>query len=348
MGTLFDRFKSLGQAAGLPWMPPVPRPRPLDPVVLPQDERPHDRLVEWWHFMGRITPARLAGDTTPPGDISFIVSVLRGRVVALQQIGSLVVLMDEEAHTREVSADATASASACFDPDDGRSFFFQFGTAPARPGGPMGWTVAGGMGSYSIDVDTHKQLSLTLRQRQPAVLLGRKGVQRYGDDDELGYCVWPHLTINGTMGTGLEERPVEGFGWMEHQWGDVAVGDYRWKFLAVRFEQRKYIFIRWEGRDTQESLGYALGENGVARPLGKVEVADLEPSHRGYPVRSRVRFTDGSKSYDHTIEPLFTDQFLDGAIPGVLFPEFWEGVCRVVGDESAWAITELAGYRRSR
>src|SRR5207247_8202677 len=39
---------------------PTPTPsRPVDPqpVVMPIDEGPHDRLTEWWYFTGHLTPS---------------------------------------------------------------------------------------------------------------------------------------------------------------------------------------------------------------------------------------------------------------------------------------------------
>lgn len=362
--SIFDRLKNLGRAAGLPWMPPEERQRPLDPVVLPQDERPHDRLVEWWHFIGRLVVQGTEGEQGRP--YSFIVSVLKGRVLGLDQIGGIVVLVDEEDKSRVVSSRAMAAGSATFDPNDGRHFFFQFGAGAARPGPPNGWRVAGGMGAYALDIDTQRQLSLRLTQRSPAVLLGDDGRERYAGDEELGYCVWPRLDVRGTINTGLAKHPVTGKAWMEHQWGDVRVGNYHWKFIALMHGENRYSFFQVgsgspvpKENDIRHAQikGYRLDASGEAVPLENVELTTTDGAfHRGYPLSTTVKFDDpaATKAGPATprwfrIKPLFDDQFLDGAISPAFFPEFWEGACEVEAHDGAasWAMTELAGFRRS-
>ena len=92
------------------------------------------------------------------------------------------------------------------------------------------------MGIYTINISTTEQLALSLKQKTPAVLLGNKklnGIVAYNGTDQMAYYAWPNMTVTGVRGVGSKQMPLQGRAWMEHQWGDMALGDYRWKYLAI-------------------------------------------------------------------------------------------------------------------
>src|SRR5262249_52844287 len=90
------------QGAGLKpaWLPSSPRPVPLDPVRLPRDEQPHERAVEWWHFMGRVYEPEQVDQATNRAlcqqGLTFVVTTLKGRFKGITKLAGIVILIDHE------------------------------------------------------------------------------------------------------------------------------------------------------------------------------------------------------------------------------------------------------------
>jgi predicted secreted hydrolase len=383
--SFLKRLLGSDASPSLPWMPSASRPESLGPVRLPFDEAPHDRAMEWWHFMGYVEPQ------VPDGwayRLSFVVSVLKAEVRGLANLVGLAILIDHRREAYTVGAKLSPMGAAHYEPSDGRRFRFHFGPqGPSRPGPPEAWEVAGGMGSYTLNIDTSEQLTLSLRQPGPAVLLGTgdrlDGIVTYAQRDQMAYYAWPSLEVSGVRGTGADQMLVQGRARMEHQWGDVRVGDYRWKYLAVdvaytgRGGREQFLFFRAEHLKGGAPVVYGIRIEAD----GHYSVLDLHhglgPDHTSpawndvYPLSTRIRASSrvpyaGTRlaggpqaEVTLTVEPLFRDQECRTGIPEAFFPRFWEGACkvsgtvtvsgedaaRVVDEHASWAITELAGYR---
>ena len=149
------------------WVSSSPRPPSLEPVRLPRDERPHERAVEWWHFMGRLwAPEDLkhTNDRIDRGKgMTFIATTLKGRFQGITKLAGVVILIDHEREHYATSAKVSSLGASYLEPDDGRSFLFHFGPrGPSRKGPPEAWSISGGMGLYRLDLDVGEQLSLSL------------------------------------------------------------------------------------------------------------------------------------------------------------------------------------------
>ena len=360
---------------------------PLPPVQLPRDERPHQRGIEWWHFMGHFRklhsavrvpacgpdhPTAPSSEAAPVGETyTFVLTVLKARVQGFSKLASFAILVDHARETHTVSTQVGALGTVCFEPEDGSALNFHFGPrGPSRPGPPEAWSVRGGMGFYQVDIDTSLQLSMSLAQRNAAVLVGWDqtgsehtkvdGIMRYADDDEMGYYAFPALSLDGVMGTGRDERPIVGRAWMEHQWGDFPLGDYKWKYLAINMRREnvgtneQLLLFRAVKGNSKNEIGHGLWihANGESSPVevNSRTVADTRDRFNGYPLETIINIPKQSISL--TIKPLFRDQECRTELPRSLFPTFWEGACCVNGNiggdkvDSAysWAVTELAGY----
>lgn len=368
----------------LPWMPPDEQRMPLDPVRLPRDERPHRTQVEWWHFMGYVEPRPAVPRGKKEDDqerearrrrrTTFVMSVLKGQIQQISQLASIVILFDHERKTYSTSAKFGTMQSSYFELQDGRAFRFHFGpSGPAREGPPEAWSVAGGMGMYTMAIDTVQQLALELHQRAPAVFPGPGGIFHYGGPEEdqppreMAYYLWPLLQVDGIRGIGADERAVQGEAWMEHQWGDVPLGQYRWRYLAVVIEEGDFKG-RWLFFSTQARSGRGFTRAGDHRkhwtgfwitPDGRHRAVSAdEPAPAAmydvYPLVThlRVRLESEAPAFGLRIEPLHRHQECRTNLPAGLLPAFWEGACDVhlstpgmKEQRVGWAIMELAGFR---
>jgi hypothetical protein len=375
-------LKSLLRLA-LPWMPSEAQPVPLAPVRLPFDEQPHSNAIEWWHFMGyvdKLPPKQPAASPAPEKRLSFVVSILKAQVLGLSNIVGLAILIDHEKRTYDTSSHLSPINACYFEPTDGRRFRFHFGPAGAsRPGATPAWEVAGGMGVYAINVSTTEQLALNLRQKTPAAFLGRDkldGIMRYDGLDTMAYYVWPDIQVTGIRGTGTEQIRLQGRAWMDHQWGDMRLGNYRWRYLAIvlfvieaEVSKRagQLLLFRTEKDGTPSSYGVWIETDGHYSIIDKVEINPRKNTYAGYPLVTDLEL-DGirSTSTTHlggptplakttlTVKPIFPEQECSTQLSASIFPRFWEGACtvsgtfdggKVVDSLQSWAITEIAGYR---
>lgn len=501
MGFL-DLFRG-GPLPRLPWVPAKPGRTALPPVRLPRDERPHDRTVEWWHYMGYVRPLQGAkkGQTTEEGDdrTSFVVTILKGQMQGLSCLVGVVILIDHAKKTHSVSTKIAPLDAAYFEPEDGRALCFHFGPrAPARRGPPEAFSVRGGMGKYTLDIDTDQQFALELSQDGPAVFLDQDGVFHYralaphernalsqledlvqrglgllnefleevertgkvqdnplrrqatedlfkeaneiiehyprvlvenpdlfvtgasalasaaqaladynkdlanealrlrvrlerasflprdggsAMNEQMAYYLWPGMVVNGTRGVGVEEKAVAGRAWMEHQWGDLPIGDYRWRYIAVIVEKEhekpdgsvyqskfagQWVFFEFGPRRGGKGIrhAYHVDPEGHVRTLhGVVKFDGDSPTKDGFPLIETVELMElGSKvkiknegaspaapsdaprsirRYKFHFKPIRNDQVCRTNLPESLMPVFWEGACEV-------AIEDLSSFSGDR
>jgi predicted secreted hydrolase len=376
-------LKSLLSLA-LPWMPSEAQPAPLAPVRLPFDEQPHANAIEWWHFMGyvdKLPPKQTDSSYAPERRLSFVVSVLKAQKLGLSNIVGLAILIDHEKRTYDVSSQLSPIGACYFEPTDGRRFRFHFGPAGAsRPDSSPAWEVAGGMGVYSINISTSEQLALNLRQKTPAVLLGRErldGIMSYDGSDAMAYYVWPDIEVTGIRGVGTKQIQLRGQAWMDHQWGDMRVGDYRWKYLAIVLfvdnggvptRAGQLLLFRTDKNGPCKSYGVWIETDGHYSIVEEVAIDHGRNAYAGYPLETSVELNGiRSASTTHpnnaslpssvkatlTVKPIFTEQECTTQLSATFFPRFWEGACTVdgtfngdnVNSDHSWAITEIAGYR---
>lgn len=314
MGFL-DKLIGGGRAlVNLPWQPSERPPERLSPVRLPRDERCHHHAIEWWYFMGYVDPEG-SGDGSKR--LSFIVSVIKGRVAGMTKLMGSVVLVDHAKKTHSVMTRLGLMGTSYFELHDGRAFQFHFGSAaPIRPGPPEALAIEGGMGTYSMVIDTSEQLVLEFDQEKgnPAVYLGEDGIMDYAGTDQMAYYLWPHLKVSGRWGTGRDEKAVEGQAWMEHQYGDIQLGDYHWRYLAVMFTQgdwankRLIVFEYLKSRRSRDDWTKGEGKlhcvlidaDGYAHDLSPKY--SIKPSYdttpEGYELIREIKFIELPKSDD--------------------------------------------------
>lgn len=350
---------------------PAPTAPPVDPqpIELPRDDAPHDRLTEWWYYTGHLA----AGDGRRFGFEYVIFRAERG-AFPTSWVSHLAIT--DEANDRffygqrlEVGpavdrADGDGSAAT-------RGFDLAIrGIDPTQESvtARQPWTMTGSDGTDALRASLAPDeatiagspaglgLDLDLVATKPAALHDGDGWIDFGPAGGSYYYSRTAMTASGTVVVDGEAMDVTGTAWFDHQWGDfISVGGGGWDWFAVNLE---------DGTDLTLSL---VRDVDGSYPLiyGTIVEADGRTRHldRGdFAVEVTARWTSPSTGADYpagwTIElpsealsirlaPTVADQELDTrATTGVVY---WEGSQRVDARLRGVAIAgeayvELTGY----
>lgn len=350
----------------VPSLPVLPTPtaspvRPPDPqpVVLPRDDGPHDRLTEWWYDTGHL----VAEDGRRFGFELVIFRAERGSFPVTW--ASHLAITDETGdrflYDQRAQVGPAVDRSAA---DTGFDLAITGDLAPAIPD-PVAspWTMRGGGGTDRLDAlgtaadGTRFGLALTVDGRdRPVLLHDHDGYVDFGPAGGSYYYSRTRMPTHGTLTLGDEVLTVTGETWFDHQWGDfIAVGAGGWDWFAIGLD---------DGTDLSLSLvrdaegGYPLAYGTLVAPDGstrhvpaddfQVEVLDHWTSPltgATYPAGWRITLPGAALVIELT--PTVSAQELDTRpTTGVIY---WEGSQRVRATRAGVplqgeAYVELTGY----
>jgi predicted secreted hydrolase len=271
---------------------PIVRPSPApsrapdpQPVVLPRDDGPHDRLTEWWYFTGHL----VAEDGRTFGFEDVIFRAERGTFpvswashLALTDETGDRFLYDQRAEigpqvdrsVPEEGFDLAIAGQTVFGVPDagvapwtmagvgGHDRLMAAGTAASAPG-------AGDLGATGFGLD------LTLDgSAGPVTLHDRDGWVDFGPAGGSYYYSRTKMSAKGSLTLAGETFPVTGAAWFDHQWGDfISVGGGGWDWFAINLD---------DGVDLTLSLvraadgSYPLIYGTLTRPDGAAEYLSRE------------------------------------------------------------------------
>jgi predicted secreted hydrolase len=367
-------------------VPPSPTPAPSrlpdpQPVVLPRDDGPHDRLTEWWYYTGHL----VADDGRRFGFEAVIFRAERGDAPVTW--ASHLALTDERGQ-RFLYAQRTAiGPEPDRSPRDGHGLAVGFdllipgsvapGQASVAPGQASAppvttWRLAGRYGHDTIDAELTGAeagtaggafgLHLTLDATKPAVLHDGDDWIDFGPAGGSYYYSRTRMDVRGSLlvappaGGAAAPLAVEGEAWFDHQWGDfISVGGGGWDWFAVNLDDGTDLTIsRVRAADGSLPLVYGtlVDAAGRASHLDRTEFTVTStgtwtsPSTGAtYPSGWSIAVPSRGLSID--LHPTLPDQELDTrASTGVVY---WEGsqFVRAVsqaGPLGGEAYVELTGY----
>ncbi|HEY6570130.1 MAG TPA: lipocalin family protein [Candidatus Limnocylindrales bacterium] len=352
-------------AAAHPVVTPLPptSPRPADPVpiVLPDDDAPHDRLTEWWYDTGhlRATDGRRFG-------FEFVVfRAERGGFPV--SWASHLALTDETGQAFHYAQRSEIGPQVDRSPRDGDApLEYSF---VVEGGGRTPWTMTGGDGSDELlasatgdevggDPVSGFGIDLRLTARKPAALHGGDGWIDFGPAGGSYYYSRTDMAATGTVTLGDETLAVEGDAWFDHQWGDfISVGGGGWDWFAVNLDDGTDLtlsLVRAADGTYPLVYGTLVDADGSTTDLGaddfSVEVTDewTSPATGAtYPAAWRVRVP--SQALEIDLRPTVAQQELDTrATTGVVY---WEGSQVVTATRDGrrlggQAYVELTGYAK--
>ncbi len=252
--------------------PASARPADPQPVVLPRDDAPHDRLTEWWYYTGHLRDE--AG-----GHWGFEFVIFRAERGGFPvSWASHLALTDETGGTfhyaqrseigPQVNAAATAGGAAGgaagIASGPGGASPPAGSAAPPATGFSLGirgldatdpstftkapWSMTGNDGRDSLaafasaadaqgDASGGFGLALTLAAAKPAVLHGGDGYIDFGPAGGSYYYSRTAMSAGGTLTVGDRTLAVDGTAWFDHQWGDfIAVGAGGWDWFAINLD----------------------------------------------------------------------------------------------------------------
>jgi predicted secreted hydrolase len=264
--------------------PPAPRPSiaapsphpssPADPqpIELPRDDAPHDRLTEWWYYTGH-----LAAVDGPTFGFEFVIfRAERGafpvtwasHLALTEEVGDRFLYDQRTEVGRQVDRSALAGSTG-----------FDLAITGLEPGQPAAassaepWTMAGAGGSdrlHAISSDGGFGIDLGLRATKPAVFHNGDGWIDFGPAGGSYYYSRTAMDAVGSVILDGVHLTVSGTAWFDHQWGDfISVGGGGWDWFAVNLA---------DGTDLTLSL---VRDADGTYPLiyGTVVAADGRASH---------------------------------------------------------------------
>jgi predicted secreted hydrolase len=311
-------------AVGTGWGAASPK---LEPVVLPRDHGAHPAFqVEWWYTAGTVSGKH--GD-----DFFWFATVW-------SSMGGLVARVN----VVDLQADRVVLSKE----------YTEFGAPPAGArqinvgGFSLGWRPAGAWGRWSVAASGggHALLRLDLIPVQPYLLNGQKGIIPQGKGELSAYYSSPRLAARGTLVIDGRSAPVNGQGWLDHQWGNFVSNpaSNHWNWFACQFRDRSdlmlYQFITPGGKPTGVGATSFVSRAGKVTHPGRFTVTPLAPTIRPagatgtYPLRWRL--VVGPAHVDVTLQARARKQFIANQI----VPGFWEGAAAIESGAPGSCIVE--------
>jgi predicted secreted hydrolase len=351
-----------------PALATTPRPADPQPVTLPADDAPHDRLTEWWYDTGHLR------DSTG-GRWGFELVVFRAERGGFPvSWASHLALTDETgrrffyAQRAEVGPQVDTAQGVA----DGFSLAIR-GLDPANPATftRAPWTMTGGGGSDRLraaagasessgDASGGFGLALDLAATKPAALHDGDGFIDFGPAGGSYYYSRTAMTATGTITVGGSTLTVDGSAWFDHQWGDfISVGAGGWDWFAISLDDGTDIMLSLvRAADGSYPLVYGtlVDAAGGSRRLDPADFAVKATGSWTSPATGTTwpagwTVTLPGEDLAVTLEPSVAQQELDTrATTGVVY---WEGSQHVTATRSGKALggeayVELTGYAPGR
>lgn len=214
-----------------------------------------------------------------------------------------------------------------------------------EPGGR--WRLRAGADDVRID--------LVLAPSKPPVPNGERGLSRKSTTagNASYYYSIPRLHTAGTVHIGEQPYTVNGFSWLDREWGTsaLAADQQGWDWFALQLSDGSDLMLyrlrRTDGSVDPFSSGTYIAPDGESSSLSasafELEVLDHWTSPRGprYPSRWRLRVPAQGIALE--IHPVLADQELDLSV------RYWEGAVDVTGNRGGEPVrgrgyVELVGY----
>jgi predicted secreted hydrolase len=341
--------------------PAAPDPQP---VVLPRDDAPHDRLTEWWYYTGH-----LVDQTGANWGFEFVVfRAERGGFPV--SWASHLALTDEAgrqfhyAQRAEIGPQVNAGGAATtgFDLAIRGLDASDPSTLTRAP-----WTMRGAGGTDTLDAVAQPGevlgdpvagfgLALSIAAAKPPVLHKGDGYIDFGPAGGSYYYSRTSMDASGSIIVGGRQLQVTGTAWFDHQWGDfISVGGGGWDWFAVNLGNGTDVMLSMvRAADGSYPLVYGtlVARDGAARQIGAgdftVDVTGRWTSPATgttYPAGWTVSIP--SAGITARLTPTVPQQELDTrATTGVVY---WEGSQRVTASVDGRSVggqayVELTGY----
>ncbi|CAA9525159.1 MAG: AttH component of AttEFGH ABC transport system [uncultured Thermomicrobiales bacterium] len=306
-------------------------------VRLPQDEAPHDALIEWWYYTGHL----FAPDGTRYG---FEQVFFKGQPGAIAGYVGHVAVTDG-ARGRFVYDQRIGPAAGVSRPGPGFNLRLD------------DWAMAGSEGRDRLVGSVPGYgFALDLEATKPATLHDGDGYIEYGNGTASYYYSRTRMAVSGQLTVDGERVPVTGEAWFDKQWGDFRTfSQGGWDWFALQLDDGSDLML-YLIRGPDGAVGIADGS--IVAPDGTLTVLERDDfsivatdewtspeTGVTYPVGWTVSLP--RHDLDLTVTPTIPNQELDTRDTTRVI--YWEGEATVAGTRAGKAITglgyvELTGY----
>lgn len=328
-------------------------------VKFPQDEAPHNNLMEWWYYTGHLTATdgsnygfeyvifQANRSNFPPGYVSHF---------AITDLNKKSFKYDQQ---------LVASNKKIVTGGD-QGFNLNVGT----------WSMQGLGATDHLKAtmqDNSYGIDLTLQDQKGPVLHGT-GEFSYGPAGFSYYYSRPRMKVSGQLQLDGQNKTIsEGVAWFDHQWGDFLPLSGGWDWFSLHLSDNTELMVYYL-RDDQNNVADVFGtyvpdcaapcQTQTNQPVKVVELhrQDFDitktaswtsPTSGGvYPAGWNVKVkAQGMPALDLNIQSALANQELDTTrTTGVVY---WEGACTVSGTKDGQPLTgqayiELTGYAKPK
>jgi predicted secreted hydrolase len=339
-------------AATRPPVPATQRPNDPQPVVLPRDDAPHDRLTEWWYYTGHLEDER--GATW-----GFEFVVFRAERGAFPVSWASHLALTDERGQKFMYAQRSEIGPQVDRGIGSSTPKFDFALDGWRMTGSDGRdrlsAVASADDVAGTGVGTAFGIDLQLEARGPVALHDHDGWIDFSEAGSSYYYSRTSMSAVGSITVAGRRFDVNGRAWFDHQWGDfIAVGGGGWDWFAIDLANGTDIALSLV-RDREGRYPLVYGTVVNASGTEHLEAHDFEVAAASqwrspttgiaYPAAWRI--TIPAQDLVINLSPTVADQELDTRpTSGVVY---WEGSQHVMATRNGRAVSgeayvELTGY----
>jgi predicted secreted hydrolase len=325
------------------------------PLRLPRDDGPHDRLTEWWYYTGHLR-------SEDGARFGFEFVIFRAERGAFPVTWASHLAVTDETGARFHYAQRSEIGPQV-DRSGGQGFDLTIAGQPSAATA-TGWRMhgVGGVDTLLAAAAATESstgipigLDLDLDPQGPPMYHDHDGFIDFGSAGGSYYYSRPRLFATGSLEIGGRRVQVEGSAWFDHQWGDfIAVGGGGWDWFAVNLADGTDLTVSLvRDRTGASALVYGtLSTDGGTRHLTERSF-DVTPTGEWRSPRTGAVYPAGwlievpDEGLEIELLPTVADQELDTtATTGVVY---WEGSQRVSAVHRGEVIdgegyVELTGY----
>lgn len=328
-------------------------------VQFPQDEAPHNNIMEWWYYTGHLT-------TTDGANYGFEYVIFQAnRSNSLSGYVSHFAVTDLGKQTFKYDQQLVMASQKIVTGGD-QGFNLKVGN----------WTMQGLGATDHLKAtmqDNAYGIDLSVVDQKGPVLHGT-GEFSYGPAGFSYYYSRPRMKVSGQIQVGGESKTVsDGVAWFDHQWGDFLPLAGGWDWFSLHLSDNTELMVYYL-RDDQNKLADVFGtyvpdcaapcQTQTNQPVKTVELhrQDFKITQTGswtsptkggvYPAGWNLKVSaQGMPALDLNVKPAFANQELDTARTTGL--AYWEGASTVTGTKDGQPLTgqayvELTGYAKSK
>jgi len=316
------------------------------PIKFPEDEAPHDNILEWWYFNGHLKDA--AGKKYAFMDCLFKTNPSKSTLPFAEYL----VYKKDIYFAHHIVSDIAKQKSypviklLCATTDesfkDGRLNVHYFSPYP---------------GSFVSEINElepyhfhikNENMDLHLKARKAPLLEGGKGFLKLNNETTYYYSL-TDLKTEGFIIIDGKKIKVTGKSWFDHQWSDPVHPEVTWDWFSVQLRNKADLVCLCCKEGNQSTrLASLMLPNGKTMHTDKVEFIDLKDywtspqTQATYPLSWQIKIPEFK--IDLKTKPLIQGQeMLFG------FINYWEGPLSISGSfndkrVSGQGFMELLGY----